>query len=184
MEYKCFLDGVNRKEEQAWVELYDYFYAPLCCYSTKIIGDAQVAEDIVQNILIKLWHSNLHFNEIKVITAYLYHSVYNTSLNYIRDKQRAKKIHESWIAEIQESDGVEMALEEEAITRFYQVISHLPEQQKQILLRSMKGERVKEIADKMNISENTVKTQKKRAYAFVREQLDDLWVVVISMLFV
>ena len=60
----------------------------------------------------------------------------------------------------------------------------LPEQQKQILLRSMKGERVKEIADKMNISENTVKTQKKRAYAFVREQLDDLWVVVISMLFV
>lgn len=77
-----------------------------------------------------------------------------------------------------------MALEEEAITRFYSVISHLPEQQKQILLRSMKGERVKEIADKMNISENTVKTQKKRAYAFVREQLDDLWVVVISMLFV
>lgn len=91
MEYRCFLDGVNRKEEQAWAELYDYFYAPLCCYSTKIIGDAQVAEDIVQNILIKLWHSNLHFNEIKVITAYLYHSVYNTSLNYIRDKQRAKK---------------------------------------------------------------------------------------------
>ena len=77
-----------------------------------------------------------------------------------------------------------MALEEEAITRFYSVISHLPEQQKQILLCSMKGERVKEIADKMNISENTVKTQKKRAYAFVREQLDDLWVVVISMLFV
>ncbi len=184
MEDKHFLDGVNRKEEQAWVELYDYFYAPLCCYSTKIIGDTQVAEDIVQNILIKLWHSSLSFGEVKVITAYLYHSVYNTSLNYIRDKRRAKKIHEFWFADMQESEGIEMALEEEAIARFYSVISHLPEQQKKILLYSMKGEKIKEIANKMGISENTVKTQKKRVYALVREQLGDLWFVVISILFV
>ena len=38
----------------------------------------------------------------------------------------------------------------------------------------MKGERVRDMAEKLGISENTVKTQKKRAYAFVREQLGDV----------
>ena len=83
-----------------------------------------------------------------------------------------------------ESDAVEMALEEEAITRFYTVITRLPEQQRDILLRSMKGERVRDMAEKLGISENTVKTQKKRAYAFVREQLEDVWMVIVGLFFV
>ena len=29
MEYRQFLDGINRKEDKAWVELYDYFYAAM-----------------------------------------------------------------------------------------------------------------------------------------------------------
>ena len=83
-----------------------------------------------------------------------------------------------------ECDAVEMALEEEAITRFYTVIIRLPKQQRDILLRSMKGEKVKDMAEKLGVSENTIKTQKKRAYAFVREQLGDVWMVIAGLFFV
>ena len=83
-----------------------------------------------------------------------------------------------------ECDAVEIALEEEAITRFYTVIIRLPEQQRDILLRSMKGEKVKDMAEKLGVSENTIKTQKKRAYAFVREQLGDIWMVIAGLFFV
>lgn len=83
-----------------------------------------------------------------------------------------------------ECDAVEMALEEEAITRFYTVIIRLPKQQRDILLRSMKGEKVKYMAEKLGVSENTIKTQKKRAYAFVREQLGDVWMVIAGLFFV
>ena len=83
-----------------------------------------------------------------------------------------------------ECDAVEMALEEEAITRFYTVIIRLPEQQRDILLRSMKGEKVKDMAEKLGVSENTIKTQKKRAYAFVREQLGDVCMVIAGLFFV
>ena len=77
-----------------------------------------------------------------------------------------------------------MALEDEAITRFFTVIIRLPEQQRDILLRSMKGEKVKDMAEKLGVSENTIKTQKKRAYAFVREQLGDVWMVIAGLFFV
>ena len=39
METRLFIRGVNLKEDQAWKELYNYFYAPLCCYSARLIGD-------------------------------------------------------------------------------------------------------------------------------------------------
>lgn len=46
METRLFIQGVNLKEDQAWKELYNYFYAPLCCYSARLIGDEDAAEDI------------------------------------------------------------------------------------------------------------------------------------------
>ena len=92
---------------------------------------------------------------------------------------------EEWMDRVleDEEEGMAMALEEEAITRFYTVVSGLPEQQREILLLCMKGEKVKEIAAKLGISENTVKTQKKRAYHFLREQLSELWAIVLPLLF-
>ena len=48
----------------------------------------------------------------------------------------------------------------------------------------MKWEKVKDMAEKLGVSENTIKTQKKRAYAFVREQLGDVWMVIAGLFFV
>lgn len=186
MEQTHFLDGINKKNDKAWKELYRYFYAPLCSYSVKIIGDADAAEDIVQGCLVYLWRSSIKFTDIKAITTYLYRAVYNGSLNFIRDKQASEHIHKTWFdnLQVQEEDGVYAALEEEAITRFYMIIVELPEQQREILLCSLRGDKVKDIADKLKISENTVKTHKKRAYQFVREQLGESLGIVLSLLFV
>lgn len=180
-----FLEGVNHKDDKAWDELYQYFYAPLCCYSAKITGNENAAEDIVQGCLVHLWHSSVCFQDIKVITSYLYRSIYNASLNFLRSQHRARKLHEKWMDSVRENEeeAIAMAIEEEAITRFYIVASHLPKQQREILLHCMKGEKVKEIATKLGISENTVKTQKKRAYHFLREQLGELWAIVLPLLF-
>ena len=63
MERVEFLEGVNRKEDKAWNELYQYFYAPLCCYSARITRNENAAEDIVQGCLVRLWHSSVCFGD-------------------------------------------------------------------------------------------------------------------------
>jgi len=175
METRLFIQGVNLKEDQAWKELYNYFYAPLCCYSARLIGDEDAAEDIVQGCLLRLWRSSLCFQDIKIIP----------SLNFLRDRQRAHKLHEKWMKQTYESEvaAIAGAIEEEAISRFYQAISRLPEQQREILLQSANGKKIRDIALSLGISENTVKTQKKRAYFFLREQLGELWLFVLPLLF-
>ena len=185
MDEREFLSGVNRKDERAWKELYDCFYAPLCCYSARISKDGTEAEDVVQDCLVKLWHSEVKFEDMKVITSYLYRAVYRATLNAVRDRERDRRIHERWVEGLAEDEGwaAEMALEEEAITRFHKVLELLPGQQRDILLHCMKGEKVREIAEALGVSENTVKTQKKRAYEFVRDELGELWGVVAALFF-
>ena len=59
----------------------------------------------------------------------------------------------------------------------------LSDQQRQVLFMSMEGCKVKEIAEQLGVSENSVKTQKKRAYAFVREELGEGLAILIFFLF-
>lgn len=157
--------------------MYRYFYAALCSYANRFVKDSEAAKDIVQSCIIHLERSDALFNDIKALTTYLYHSVYNDSLNFIRGRQNLSTIHSNYLRKVaeEEADAIYDALEEEVITRFHLVLKRLPSQQRDILCLSLNGKTVKEIAEELSISENTVKTHKKRAYQFVREQLGEMW---------
>ena len=67
--------------------------------------------------------------------------------------------------------------------KFYEAIDKLSEQQRQVLFMRMEGAKVKDIAERLGISENSVKTQKKRAYAFVRGELGVGIAMLLFLLF-
>ena len=45
MDIEQFLEGVARKDNKAWEELYRYFYAPLCGYAARIVDDSSAADE-------------------------------------------------------------------------------------------------------------------------------------------
>ena len=165
MRNTAFLDGVNKKSEKAWAELYRYYYASLCSYAEHLTGNANVGEDIVQECLIRMWHAQVKFPELRSLTAWLYKSVYNASVSVLREKWTRERLQQDLPAYFNndEEEARILAMREEIISRFYEVLSIMPRQQQDILLYCLKGLKVQEIAKEMNISENTVKTQKKRA---------------------
>ena len=175
-----FLKGVNLKEAGAWKELYRFFYGALCNYATGIVSDDSIAEDIVQECLISVWKSELVFTEVKALSVYLYRAVYNNSLKYLRDKKTNDRRLSRWNSEQDETEEIffYQAVEEEMIRKLRVAISKLPEQRQNILLLSSDGYSVQEIADRLGISVNTVKTQKKRAYVYLKEQLKDSYVLL------
>ena len=179
--HEKFLKGINLKEAGAWKELYRYFYGALCNYASGIVADDAIAEDIVQECFISIWKSELVFTEIKALSVYLYRSVYNNSLKYIRDKKTDDPRLSRWNSEQEEVEEAYFysAVEEEMIRKLRVAISRLPEQRQNILLLSSEGLSVQEIADQLGISINTVKTQKKRAYVYLKEQLKDSYVLLL-----
>lgn len=178
MEQQQFLNGVNRKKPIAWKNLYKYFYAALCAYAERITGNSSASEDIVQECFISIWKSPIVFNEIKALKVYLFRSVYHNSLKYLRDAQVDNNRLKLW-QEVQEEVSDEyfyQAVEEEVVRKLNAVIADLPLQQRKVLELSITGMTVQAIAEKLGMTANTVKTHKKRAYAYLKEHLQDLYI--------
>ena len=172
--------GVNRKDEKMWGDFYDRFYTALCVYVSKILPVPDAVEDLVQDVFISVWEG------IKELTNYLYRACYNNTLLYIRNNQ----IHDTILNSLAEEESVEdedmiyaLTVKEEIIRQLYCYIEELPSEQRRIILMRIEGHTWEEIAERLEISINTVKTQKTRSYKFLRERLGDSVHSIILCLF-
>ncbi len=184
-EYDKFITGINSKDRIFWKELYSNYYAALCNYSSKIINDRDASEDIVQNILVSLWDSSMIFNDISGLTSFLYKSVYNRSLNFIRDAKNKvnANLDTTHSTENLESYYISLAIEEEVINKFYKALDSMSSQQKNVIILTLKGESIESISNLLSISINTVKTHKKRAYNYIKDQLGDSFFILNILIF-
>ena len=76
-----------------------------------------------------------------------------------------------------------LTVKEEIIRQLYCYIEELPSEQRRIILMRIEGHTWEEIAERLEISINTVKTQKTRSYKFLRERLGDSVHSIILCLF-
>ena len=168
--------GVNRKDKKMWGDFYDRFYTALCVYVSKILPVPDAVEDLVQEVFISVWEGKRTFSDIKELTNYLYRACYNNALLYIRNNQ----IHDTILSSLAEEESMvdedtiyALTVKEEIIRQLYCYIEELPAEQRRIILMRIEGHTWEEIAERLEISINTVKTQKTRSYKFLRERLGD-----------
>ena len=77
---ESILPGINGKDERCWEQLYNSCYAAMCVYVESIVKDMDCAKDIVQDLLVNLWHSNVQFASSKDLMGSLYKSRYHKAL--------------------------------------------------------------------------------------------------------
>ena len=171
----------NSKDGRAWKELFDAFYEPLCNHCFRIVPERMTVEDIVQEVFISLWNGTLFFANEQALSAWFYKSVTNNALKYLRDKNAEEEKLREWqeVAENMTEDDFSSTVREEVLRKLRELIDRLPEERRRIVLMSMEGMKGEEIAEKLNISINTVKQQKYRAYKFIKEQLGGHWAVAL-----
>lgn len=189
-----FVHRINGKEPVAWEELYARYYKALCGYSASLTGDAAFAEDLVQELLLRMWQSDRTFSVLPELAAYLYRSVYHNSLAYRRDRSNRESLlrnmHEQQVRDDvspphfdPEADSELLAgmVGEEVIRRLYNDIHALPSEQSRIIRLSIAGFKGAEIARRLGISINTVKTQKYRGYRSLRLRLSKFFFLFSSL---
>lgn len=169
-EKNIFIERINRHDVEAYRSLYKNFYPALVAYSCAMVSDQQVAEDIVQDLFIKLWEGNLKFMNIVPFKVYLYNSVRNASLNHLR----SIKVEEKYFDRVRDMYGelkTSYDLEkEELYESMYREIDCMPERMREVFLMHLSGLSNQEIADKLDLAVETVKTQKKRAKARLKDK--------------
>lgn len=181
---RSFIKGINNKKAEAWKQLYKDYYSPLCSYAMRILDDGEIAMDIVQTVIIKLWENELSFENIAALNVYLYRAVNNNCLKYIRDKNTEDRRLREWAfyADDLITESLSAVVTEEVIRKLRGVIDRMPPKRREVILLSIENKSNEEIAEMLKISLNTVKKHKKEAYRYIREEVkNDLF--LFSILF-
>ena len=167
---------IGDSEELSFNQFFNEMYNCVCLFANRFLENTIESEDIVQDVFIKLWDNFENFNSAIKIKAYLYSSVRNSCLNHIRHEKVKRKYETSVISKIQsDSFFYEKMVEVESSRLIKEAIEELPPQCKKIMLLNLQGLKNQEIADDLNISINTVKTQKQIAYKILRKKLQSLF---------
>ena len=153
-------------------ELFEEYYIPLTFFAQNYIPDENIAKDMVQNAFLALIESSPKFHHIDNFKAYLYQSVKNECLQYLRH-QKVKKRYEITICnETEEGETyLEYVLEEEIYSFLMKEINALPFQCRKVYLLTLEGKSYQEIADIMSIGVESVKTYKKTGKRILYERL-------------
>lgn len=175
------LEKLKEGDPLAYNQLFDKYYMPLCVYSLKYCDSFELAEDIVQDLFIKLWDEKLYLKLENPINPYLFKSVKNNTLQAM--KKESKFVFqdiENVVNNLMEEEPLDFATLEEEKKKLYLQIEALPEKSKEvfkaIVLENMK---YKEVAEHFDISVNTVKTHYARALKQLRFKLD---IIIMLML--
>lgn len=161
--------------------LFDKLYTSLCVFANSYIGDLEVSKDVVQDVFIKIWEDKIEFQNENTIKSYLYTSVKNKSLDYLKSK-RVKTTDHLSTGEMEKLETEPFFLREVVIVETSSIIENaintLPKKCAQIIRLSIKDFTNAEIAEELDISINTVKTQKKIAYKRLKPLLKDYFILI------
>jgi RNA polymerase sigma-70 factor (family 1) len=151
---------------------YSKYYRILVLYAVKIVADTALAEDIVQAAFTKMLENKADFHHELSARAYIYTAVHHLCLDTLKHQSVVNGFHLSPDAFVSPPDEETMD-RNEVWRRVLEKIDSMPPRQREVFLLLMEGNKVKDIAKMMNVSENTVKMQKKRGLSALRQQLSD-----------
>lgn len=166
-------------------QLFREHFTGLVYFAQKYLGDMDASKDLVHSVFIKIWENRQKFDFEKPAKSYLFTSVYNRSMNALRDNQKfASAIddeqQEAMLETGEFSDTMEVA---ELEGKIDQAVLNLPDKCKTIFqLNRFEGKKYAEIADQLGISVKTVEAQMSKALKILRQELKDymyLWILFL-----
>jgi len=174
--------GIDKKAYEA---LFREYFPGLCAFAGKYVPDFDTAREIVHEVFIKLWEKRDTIDPNKSVKSYLFTSVYNRSMNYIRDH---KKFSDSETAlqnaeERSVGDVTEKIYGAELEDKINEALEALPDRCREVfLLNRFEELKYREIAERLDISVKTVETQMSKALKILREKLKAYITVLAAVL--
>ena len=149
-------------------------YVSLVRYAKTLIKDHDTAEEIVQDLFVRLWQDKEKLNIESSLNGYLFRSVHNRCLHYIEHNRVVERHAEEMLyrqSENQESPS-DILSYKELQGKIAMILERLPERCGKIFTMSrFEGLKYSEIAEKLSVSIKTVEANMGRALKEFRKEL-------------
>lgn len=166
-------------------KVFKEYFQPLCHYSVRLVGDMDIAKDIVHNVFLKLWERRAEVHTEMPLRSYLFTSVHNRSLNHLRDHARfeAKDVSEIPLGSDLTADDHSNIEKAELESKIASAIQALPDRSREIFRMSrVEGMKYIEIARALDISVKTVEARMSSALRQLRDALKEYLTILVFTL--
>lgn len=178
------INSLKKGEPNAYTYLVDAYHHKLCVYVYSLTRDYDLAEDIVQNVFVRIWKKRLKLKDDFSIKNYLYRSVYNEFIDQYRQNKPVlalEKKHIDVLSSIAEDDENSL---DKLIALVKKEIENLPPKCKQtFLLSKQEGLTNIEIAEYLNVSIKSVEAHITKAFHILRKTVGEQMHQVLFLMF-
>lgn len=173
-------------DEPAFRQLFELYHKRIYSFSLYLTRSEVMAEEVSQEIFIKIWNNRDQLATIKVFEAWLMTIVRNQCYTFLNRLSKEQLILQEMGKEGKEGEATNCVennfIDDEFRQLFRKTIEQLPEQQRKVFILSrQQGIKNKDIAIEMGISIHTVKCHKKAAIKNLQIMLGSQLFSIISM---
>jgi RNA polymerase sigma-70 factor (ECF subfamily) len=174
---------VRIKSKADFETIFRAHYGSLCAYANQFLGDLDAAEEVVQEIMFRIWTNRSSLVIETSMRSYLFRAVRNRCMNVLKHE---KVRQEYTVSKEQDTLDYQQSHEDKMIVseleqKIREAIDHLPMERRKVFIMSRyEGLTYNQIAEQQGISVKTVENQMGKALKSLREELSDYlpWVVL------
>ena len=161
--------------DSTFEDLFKSYFQDLMRFVCSYVNDEEVAKDIVQDYLAKFWVTKPYKTLKSGLDKYIFQAVKFSAITYLKEARRKEDSYQSFSREVMsEEDTIQLEEQVDIIKVVYQMIDLLPAERRQVFMMVfVDGMSYQEVAERLEISKNTVKTQLSRALKFLRKEMKD-----------
>lgn len=167
-------------DEKAFQVLFVDYYSVLVSFAMKYLDNQDVAEDIVQDVFVKIWETREKLGAVDNLSAYLYQMVRYKCFSHLRAEKVRQRVTKSFTEEFDETE-INEYIKNETFRIVMNALEDLPPGSRNVFFRAIQGYSAKEIAEELGIAVETVKKQKQVARRLLKEKLGNLFTLFFTM---
>jgi RNA polymerase sigma-70 factor (family 1) len=177
---KQLIISLRHGEADAFTEIYERYWDKLLVYTMRVIRQQPDAEDIVQELFVSIWRRRDTLDIEHALSTYLYNSVRYLAFRYIEKNSTYSGYLQRLAGWMDGEGGNAPGIEAEIFGRelegqIDQLIRKLPEKMQEVFILSRRHHlSYKEIAERLSISEETVRKQVHKSLQILRSRLGPL----------
>ncbi|SEW39444.1 RNA polymerase sigma-70 factor [Chitinophaga arvensicola] len=173
-EDRILFSKIASGDETAFRLLYHRYNAILAGSVKKLLKSDMAAEEVLQEVFLKVWMVRDTLKHIENPGGWLYTLASNYSLSALRKLAREKQRQEDVAEDLPDDADVPAGIYAKELQALIKhAVEKLPASRREVfMMNTQEGKSRKEIADALDISENTVKNQLVTARRFIREYLE------------
>lgn len=172
----ALLPALAAGKRRAFESLFADWADRLVRYVHRYVGSREEAEDLVQDLFLRLWDRRAEFRRVGDLEAYLYTCARNRAVTHLR----RRRVEAEWRTRVVDAETADAPAvpdpaaplaAAELTAALQRAIDGLPRRQREVMLRYWRGERNVDIAAALGISPKTIGVHVNRAFKQLRDVL-------------